>query len=61
LVASVAVAHGDSLYIVGKLLGHCDKATTSRYAHLAADPVSAVAARTAQRIDDMLRGGKAAA
>jgi integrase len=59
LVASTAVEQGDSLYIVGKLLGHRVAATTARYAHLAPDPVSAVAARTAQRIDDMLRGRKA--
>lgn len=29
--------------IVGALLGHSDHATTLRYAHLAADPVSAAA------------------
>jgi integrase len=58
LVASVAVASGDSLYIVGKLLGHRVAATTARYSHLAPDPVLAVATRTAQRIDDMMRGGK---
>jgi hypothetical protein len=52
------VASGDSLFIVGKLLGHRVAATTSRYAHLAPDPVSAVAARTAQRIDEMMQGRK---
>jgi integrase len=48
--ASVAVAGGDSLYLVGKVLGHQQAATTERYAHLADDPVRAVADRTAEQI-----------
>ena len=39
--ASVGVTGGTPLMIVGALLGHRDHATTMRYAHLAADPVSA--------------------
>ncbi len=56
--ASAAVGAGDSLYIVGKLLGHRQSATTERYAHLAPDPARAVADRTAERLAAMLDGGK---
>ncbi len=52
--ASVAVASGDSLYLVGKVLGHRQASTTERYSHLAPDPVRAVADRNAQRIAAML-------
>jgi integrase len=48
--ASMAVANGESLYVVGKMLGHSQAVTTQRYAHLAIDPVLAAADRTAQRI-----------
>jgi integrase len=39
--ASVAASGGQSLVIIGKLLGHSQPATTARYAHLADDPVRA--------------------
>lgn len=58
MVASVATAAGDLLYLVGKLLGHRQASTTQRYSHLAPDPVLAVATRTAQRIADLLNGGR---
>jgi integrase len=48
--ASVGVAGGDSLYLVGKLLGHARAATTERYAHLGDDPLKAAADRIADRI-----------
>src|ERR1700745_1430062 len=48
--ASIAVAGGESLYVVGKLLGHSSAGTTERYAHLAIDPVLAADDRTARRI-----------
>jgi integrase len=54
--ASVAVAGGDSLLVVGKLLGHTQAATTQRYAHLAPDPLRAVANRVGDRIGEMLSG-----
>jgi integrase len=38
--ASVAVSGGESLYIVGKILGHRQARTTEVYAHLAPDPVA---------------------
>ena len=37
--ASVAVSHGQSLPMIGKLLGHKQVQTTARYAHLANQPV----------------------
>lgn len=40
--ASIAVAGGASLYLVGGLLGHRKTTTTARYAHLSADPLRAV-------------------
>jgi integrase len=43
--ASAAVANGESLPMIGKLLGHRQVQTTARYAHLADDPVHAAAAR----------------
>jgi integrase len=57
--ASVAVAGGDSLYLVGKVLGHTQAATTQRYAHLQLDPVRAVADRTSRKIAGALVGKKA--
>jgi len=52
--ASAAVASGDSLFIVGKVLGHRQASTTERYAHLAPDPARAVATRTADRLAEMM-------
>jgi integrase len=57
--ASIGVAGGDSLLIIGKLLGHRQAATTQRYAHLAPDPVRAVADRIGERIGAMMRSGRA--
>jgi integrase len=54
--ASVAVADGSSLYLVGKVLGHSQAATTARYAHLELDPVRTVADRTARKIAGALKG-----
>ena len=39
--ASVAALGGQSLVVIGKMLGHSQPATTARYAHLADDPVKA--------------------
>ena len=41
--ASAAVASGQGLPMIGKLLGHTQVQTTARYAHLAADPVRTAA------------------
>lgn len=48
--ASVAVAEGGSLPILGKVLGHSQPQTTARYAHLADDPVSKLSEATAAKI-----------
>jgi len=48
--ASFAVADGESLFLVGKVLGHASMAMTERYAHLADDPLQALAERNARRI-----------
>ncbi len=55
--ASVAVAEGNSLYLVGKVLGHQQASTTERYAHLGDDPLRAVADRTASTIAAAMNGG----
>ena len=57
--ASVAVSGGDSLYLVGKVLGHLQARTTERYAHVSDDPVRAVANRTARAIDAAMKGSSA--
>jgi integrase len=54
--ASIAVSGGDSLYLVGKVLGHRQSRTTERYAHLKDDPVRAVADRTSERIVAIMEG-----
>jgi hypothetical protein len=48
--ASVAASGGQSLVVIGKLLGHSQPATTARYAHLADDPVRAASDAIGERI-----------
>lgn len=48
--ASAAVATGQGLPMIGKLLGHSRVETTARYAHLADDPVKAAADRIASTV-----------
>jgi integrase len=48
--ASVGVAGGDSLFIVGSILGHKRASTTERYAHLSDDPRRAATERIGARI-----------
>ncbi len=55
--ASVALAGGSGLHLIGKLLGHADVATTNRYAHLADDPLKDAADRIAGSISAAMRGG----
>ena len=58
--ASRALALGESLSMIGKLLGHRKVQTTARYAHLAQDSVKASAARIAESLRaDMARRGSA--
>ena len=55
--ASRALALGESLPVIGKLLGHSEVQTTARYAHLAEDSVMESAARIAASIgEDLLIG-----
>jgi integrase len=52
--ASVAVAGGASLPIIGALLGHTQPQTTARYAHLSADPLAAATGAVGERIAQAL-------
>jgi integrase len=58
--ASTAVASGDSLYLVGKVLGHKQASTTQRYAHLSDDALHDVADRTSRQIAGAMSSGDAA-
>ena len=60
--ASEALALGESLTMIGKLLGHSKVGTAARYAHLVQDAEKAAAARTGDRIGAHLvpRDGRAA-
>jgi len=55
--ASVAVAGGMSLPLIGALLGHSQPATTARYAHLASDPLRAASETIASRITETSKTG----
>jgi integrase len=48
--ASVGLARGDALSVIGAILGHADVKTTSRYAHLADDPVRQAADAIAKSV-----------
>lgn len=52
--ASTAVSSGQSLYLVGKLLGHSQSQTTQRYSHLAPDPIRDAADHVSNIIDGKL-------
>ena len=58
--ASRALALGEGLPMIGKLLGHTQVQTTARYAHLARDTVKASAARIGDSIDNDLDVSEAA-
>jgi integrase len=53
--ASVAVAGGASLPIIGALLGHSQPATTQRYAHLSDDPLRAASKVIGERISSAMK------
>jgi len=52
--ASTAVASGQGLPMIGKLLGHTQVQTTARYAHLAADPIRSAADAVATSLREAL-------
>jgi integrase len=52
--ASTAVASGQGLPMIGKLLGHTQVQTTARYAHLAADPVRSAAESVASSLQQAM-------
>ena len=52
--ASVAISDGQTLPIIGALLGHSQPATTQRYAHLMDDPLRAASDATAATITKAL-------
>jgi integrase len=54
--ASFAAARGASLPIIGKLLGHTQPHTTSRYSHLADDPLRIVAEKVGDTVVSALDG-----
>ena len=54
--ASIGVAVGLSLPIIGAILGHRDAKTTSRYAHIPDDPLKAAVNRVAGQIASAMNG-----
>lgn len=57
--ASAGVGSGKGLYLVGKLLRHAHPSTTSRYAHLADDPLWAASDEIAQHLRGALESRNA--
>ncbi len=56
--ASVMVAGGASLPVIGALLGHSDVKTTARYAHLSTAPLRAASDQAGGRLQALLKGPK---
>lgn len=56
--ASVAASGGQSVVVIGKMLGHSQPATTARYAHLADDPVKAASDAVGRHIAAAMEGDK---
>ena len=59
--ASRALALGESLPVIGRLLGHARVGTTAKYAHLVRDAEKAAAARTGDSIGAHIMPGRAEA
>lgn len=57
---SVGASGGDSLLVIGALLGHRDAKTTQRYAHLQDDPIRAASNRISGAIAAAMAGKPAA-
>ncbi|WP_202526127.1 tyrosine-type recombinase/integrase [Sneathiella litorea] len=56
--ASIAVGSGESLPMIGKLLGHSQVQTTARYAHLADDPVQGSADKISEELAKLMASKK---
>jgi integrase len=54
--ASVGLARGNALTVIGAILGHADVKTTSRYAHLADDPVRNAASEISKSVHAAFAG-----
>jgi integrase len=54
--ASVGLARGDALQVIGAILGHADVKTTSRDAHLANDPVKKAADEISRSVQAAFAG-----
>jgi integrase len=54
--ASVAASGGQSLVVIGKMLGHSKATTTARYAHLVDDPVKAASDAVGRHIAAAMDG-----
>lgn len=54
--ASIGAMRGNSLLMIGALLGHRDQATTQRYAHLSNDPLRAAADEISGQIAEAMTG-----
>ena len=52
--ASMGLARGNALAVIGALLGHSDVKTTARYAHLADDPIRAAADEISRAMADAM-------
>ena len=57
--ASRALALGESLYTIGKLLGHASVAASARYAHLMRDAEREAAVRVGGSIGAHVANGRA--
>ena len=53
--ASVAVASGGSLPVIGRALGHSQPMTTARYAHLTDDPVRQLTQNTGAALAEAMK------
>lgn len=52
--ASVGARSGESLLVIGKVLGHANSSSTGRYAHLSRDPVAQAAEKISEAIAKQL-------
>lgn len=56
--ASVGARSGQSLFVIGKVLGHSTASATNRYAHLSDDPLRSATKVISRAVDAELRRGE---